>query len=826
MRQLGWALAALWFVVFASAFAHAAGDYYHVVYPPSSHEGELPMGVTYTLWLPDDVESLRGIIVHQHGCGVGACQGGETAAYDFHWQALAKKWDCALLGPSYRQNADQNCRLWCDPRNGSDKTFLRALSEFSETTGHPELNDVPWCLWGHSGGGFWASLMQTLHPERIVAIWFRSGTAYEVWEREEIPKPTIPDEAYRIPMMMNPGIIEREKVVSAWTGATAMFAAYRAKGAPVGLAPDPRTSHECGDARYLAIPFFDVCLAMRLPDAGSSDQMLKPVDESDVWLAEPLSETAVPAAKYTGKPEEAMWLPNESFAKAWMEYVKVGATGDETPPPAPFDVTATALPEGGVAIEWDCEADFESGLLAFEIHRDGKKVQQYPVEPRGRYGRPLFQGMSYHDTPDRPLLPMRFVDVDPGLGKQEYQVIAINSVGLKSDAAPAADRDAKDALRTAGPVVFSEQLLRDGYSYAYGIAAADLDHDGDLDLTSSDTVVGLLMWFENDGDANYTQHSIQENEEGWFERHNLGDVNGDGHIDIVVVKNLHGDVVWFENDGTPADDAPWRRHVIIEKELPGAYDVALGDFDADGDLDVAASSWSKGNMFVWFENPGRDGLDSPWTMRVVEADVKETRTICVADFNNDGKPDLLGTATLSPLLVWYENSGNPAENGWIKHVIDDTTPRAIHGHPADVDRDGDFDVVIACGFAGGEGEGNQKVIWYENVGQPGTGGEWTLHEIGELPSAFEAISADVDGDGDFDVVATRWGPDGQVVWFEQTADLTTPWPKHDIKTGWTRANQVIAADLNADGLVDLAGVAERGSNQFFIWLNKGRAAGK
>ena len=63
----------------------------------------------------DSAKTVRGIIIHQHGCGEGACKSGETAAYDLHWQALAAKWDCALLGPSYRQAQEQSCRLWCDP---------------------------------------------------------------------------------------------------------------------------------------------------------------------------------------------------------------------------------------------------------------------------------------------------------------------------------------------------------------------------------------------------------------------------------------------------------------------------------------------------------------------------------------------------------------------------------------------------------------------------------------------------------------------------------------------------------------------------------------
>src|SRR6476661_3219000 len=95
----------------ATRMGSAAGRYLEVTYPASANPGELKLGVTYTLWIPDGVARLRGIVVHQHGCGSGACKGGATAAYDLHWQALAKKWDCALLGPSYQQEDKQNCRL-------------------------------------------------------------------------------------------------------------------------------------------------------------------------------------------------------------------------------------------------------------------------------------------------------------------------------------------------------------------------------------------------------------------------------------------------------------------------------------------------------------------------------------------------------------------------------------------------------------------------------------------------------------------------------------------------------------------------------------------
>ena len=77
--------------------------------------------------------------------------------------------------------------------------------------------------------------------------------------------------------MLNPGVKEeaafkpnpKGKEKGPWYGNLATFREYREQGALVGFAPDPRTGHECGDSRYLAIPYLDACLALRLPDKGA-----------------------------------------------------------------------------------------------------------------------------------------------------------------------------------------------------------------------------------------------------------------------------------------------------------------------------------------------------------------------------------------------------------------------------------------------------------------------------------------------------------------------------------------------------------------------------
>jgi hypothetical protein len=413
----------------------AAGKDFSVEYEPSTAKGELIFGVTYTVWIPDGVEKLRGAIVHQHGCGDGACKGGKTAAFDLHWQALAKKWDCALLAPYYHQPEKENCRMWCDPRNGSAKTFLRALGDLAKSSNHPELETVPWCLWGHSGGGFWASLMQTMYPDRIVAIWFRSGTAFSSWNKGDIPKPDMPESMYQIPMMCNFGAKEMgdKRFNGAYLGAVEMFKAYRAKNAPIAVAPDPRTGHECGDSRYLAIPFFDACLALRLPEKAGDT--LRSIDPNSGWLAPLLGDQATEPRAFHGNSSEAMWLPNEAVAKAWSEYVKTGSVSDTTPPFAPFNVVAKTQTGGGIAVTWDAEADFESGIQQFVIERDGAEIGRLPATPKGKFGRALFQTMSFHDTPEAPLPEMKYVDKTAEGGQMyTYRVITVNGVGLKSKA--------------------------------------------------------------------------------------------------------------------------------------------------------------------------------------------------------------------------------------------------------------------------------------------------------------------------------------------------------------------------------------------------------
>ncbi|QDT14016.1 alpha/beta hydrolase [Alienimonas californiensis] len=406
---------------------------YRVRYEASSEPGALRYPVRYAVWVPPGVERLRGVIVHQHGCGTGSCKSGLTGAFDLHWQALAAAHDCALLSPSYEQPEQDDCRAWCDPRNGSAEAFLTALRDLGEASGHPELAEVPWALWGHSGGGVWAGGMTLLYPDRVAATWLRSGVPLVEKDdaRLELNPHTLPEAALGVPMVCNLGTQEGVTVTDGrfsgvWPKNQVFFDAVRGAGGLIAVAIDPKTSHECGNQRYLAIPWFDVCLSHRLPE--SAGEPLRPMPTGDAHLADLRGQTAVPAADYAGDAAAANWLPNAEIAARWEEYVTNADVADVTPPPAPTNVRI----EDGT-LRWDAAADLQSGVRQFVIERDGEPLAQVPEKPTNPHGRPLFQGLQYSDTPLQPLRRAEFelpADLPTGAA---LTVRAVNSVGLSSE---------------------------------------------------------------------------------------------------------------------------------------------------------------------------------------------------------------------------------------------------------------------------------------------------------------------------------------------------------------------------------------------------------
>ena len=333
-----------------------------------------------------------------------------------------------------------------------------------------------------------------------------------------------------------------------------------------------------------------------------------------------------------------------------------------------------------------------------------------------------------------------------------------------------------------------------------------------------------LYWFENNSSGQFKRHFIQKNNPDRLERHKFGDIDRDGYVDVVIVKNLSGSIYWLRNPGKDiSKKLPWESH-LITKKLPGAYDVDIVDLDGDQDLDVAASSWTLGNRFVILKNELAENksFNSEWTSKQLGNYYDDTRNIRFGDFDNDGDPDLLGTALVDSKILLFENPGDAFKYNWIIHEIK-VPGGPLHGDIKDIDGDGDLDFIMA--FRHGE-----RVELFENKLDSSNFPEFKRSKIANVLNPFEVLFGDIDADGDLDIVGTSWLNSlelsynpliklDSVYWLENNNGT---WIKHPLKRNWVRANQLVLADLNSDKFLDIIAISERGSNEARIWMNLGK----
>jgi len=232
--------------------------------------------------------------------------------------------------------------------------------------------------------------------------------------------------------------------------------------------------------------------------------------------------------------------------------------------------------------------------------------------------------------------------------------------------------------------------------------------------------------------------------------------------------------------------------------------IQTADMDGDLDLDFVVARWAgtRNNSdpgVSWFENE-----TTAAKLSFSEHPIKQESAVTfVADVNGDGNVDVFVRDPDSSGAEVFEN-----KDGFEQSQPTSPDSLSFFGVQtlADMDNDGDADFIEAArGFLGGGGELN----WLEN---DGVGNAVTRHVIaaGGSPNLVEA--ADIDGDGDLDVIASFISdtPGETMAWFEQTPN---GFEGHALSLFVPGIWDIVVSDFDADGDNDI--VTARGDGVFF-----------
>jgi hypothetical protein len=397
----------------------------------------------YRLWLPEDTPEIRGILFRQHGCGPGARMFGLEHANDIQWQALAQKHGFALMG-SQLWAPEEDCSTWTMPEDGSANAFLNAIGQFAKATGHPELETVPWCLWGHSGGAIWTVNMCYLYPERIIAAFPRSGGLSPVgrtYERSQPKEPGSNPATFQVPILFCYGekeYMEGNRFRQPIEGVYQVFEYGRTQKAPWTLAIHPESEHENSQSRQLALRYFDQMIEARLPDPletpTPNQPTLRPLPQQPFWIGKHQSLDI--SEEEEASNHQDSYLLNHSFARDWQAFSKTGNIPDTTAPPRPHNLRVECEGEKAI-LHWEAFADIESGIQGFTIYRKGKKIGTVGGEKDPRWNPTgAYHAWNYSDQPlhGQALPPKTFLDPNrAGATEEDYQVTTVNKAGIESN---------------------------------------------------------------------------------------------------------------------------------------------------------------------------------------------------------------------------------------------------------------------------------------------------------------------------------------------------------------------------------------------------------
>jgi hypothetical protein len=232
----------------------------------------------------------------------------------------------------------------------------------------------------------------------------------------------------------------------------------------------------------------------------------------------------------------------------------------------------------------------------------------------------------------------------------------------------------------------------------HGLAVGDVNGDGRPDLVATSIngpfFPNSLAWFSLADRVAPVRHIVTKSgADGRPHYVDFADLHRDGKGVILLGDSGAGTFTWWERGAHERE--PWSKHLIAREK--GATNIKAADLDGDGRPDVVGAC-GHGKGVFWFGAPS-------WTKHAIDADLATPHALAVGDFDGDGDLDVAVASYTTFTVRWYENDGR---GGFTPHDIDTGHRQEAYDLKAvDLDGDGRIDLILA-------GRESRNVVVYFN----------------------------------------------------------------------------------------------------------------
>ncbi len=331
---------------------------------------------------------------------------------------------------------------------------------------------------------------------------------------------------------------------------------------------------------------------------------------------------------------------------------------------------------------------------------------------------------------------------------------------------------------------------------------ADLDSDGDYDLLFGRDLQTFVYYINTGTNQNpiWTQNSTTFNgveTTTYWKNPDLVDIDYDGDFDLVY-GTADGIMYLYKNIGTASSPSfqYYPDYFKIIKLSGSGGSASLADFDGDGDNDLLSGMWN--GKFYYFRNDGtsEQPIFNQVTTSFSNLTVNSYSAPVFVDIDNDGDYDIVSGALNGQVFLFENNNGTFTQNTTMFSSIDvgwSSIPSF-----ADLDGDGDLDLLV-------RGETGTESKYYTNDGNNIFTVNTTAFSGVTFPNYGRPTLADIDNDGDFDlIIGDNWGT---VKYYRNDGTVNTPlWVRSDAMFAGIEVDQgphAGFADLDNDGRRDM-----------------------